>query len=423
MPWIVRLLLASLFLLLPTLPARAHLTPNSQVQFDFGRHEVLAEIIIPLGEYAYATGNPTGNDPASLQRAVAFLSGAIHVTAPRGTAWTMTVDRVEFVQIAGPPDLHAIVRLTPPAGASTRQFSINWQAVIDRVPGHFVLFIARNDFSAGMLQDGRQILGALQGDRRSLAVDRSSASLTSGFWAAVRLGMHHIAEGHDHLLFLIALLLPAPLLADGRRWGKIRPTRSTLWHLAEIVTAFTIGHSLTLIGAALFDWRLPAQPVEILIALSILISALHALRPLFPNREARIAGGFGLVHGLAFATTVSHFGLGAEEKALAILGFNIGIELVQLAVVLAVVPALLLLVRTPYYGIVRSLGGGFAALAALAWLVERIMEDSNPVSRAFDAMLGYAPWLVGVLTLLGLLLHARARFRSPPIAGQPASDA
>lgn len=402
--------------------AQAHLTPNSEMQFDFGRHEVLADLIIPAGEYAYATGNPTGNDPASLDRAEAFLRRNINVTAKRGAAWKLTVGRLEFAQIAGPPDLHAVLRLTPPAGASARQFDIRWRAVIDRVPNHFILFVARSDFSRGKLNGGREILGALQGKHGSLSVDRGKASLTDGFHAAVGLGMRHIAEGHDHLLFLIVLLLPAPLLAIGRCWGETRPSRSTLWHLIGIVTAFTIGHSLTLIGAAAFDWRLPVQPVEILIACSILISSIHALRPLFPGHEARIAGGFGLVHGLAFATTVSHFGLGVEEKVLAILGFNIGIELVQLAVVLSIMPALLLLVQTPYHKMIRTAIGGLAALAAIAWLIERVSGAGKALTASLESAFGYAPWVVGTLTLFGVLVHAKRHLQSSRIRRFAAPD-
>ncbi|AUW58760.1 hypothetical protein C1T17_12300 [Sphingobium sp. SCG-1] len=416
-----RLLLVMLAALLAQ-PLQAHLTPNSEMQFDFGRREVLGDLIIPAGEYAYATGNPTGNDPASLKRAEAFLRRNINVTAKRGAAWKLTVERLEFAQIAGPPDLHAVLRLTPPAGASARQFDISWRAVIDRVPNHFVLFVARSDFSRGTLDGGREILGALQGSQGSLSVDRGKASLTDGFRAAVGLGMRHIAEGYDHLLFLIVLLLPAPLLAAGRRWGENRPIGSTLWHLIGIVSAFTIGHSLTLIGAAVFDWRLPVQPVEILIACSILISAIHALRPLFPGHEARVAGWFGLVHGLAFATTVSHFGLGMEEKALAILGFNIGIELVQLAVVLSIMPALLLLVHTSYYKMIRRVTGGLAAIAAIAWLIERVFGAGNAFTAAMESAFRYAPWVVGTLTLFGVVIHTKRHLQSSRIIKSAALD-
>lgn len=414
MRWFWLFILATL-LLLAGRQAHAHLTPNSEVNVDFGQREAVADIIIPQGEYAFATGNPVSNTPASLAKAKAYLLQQITVTTPHGRPWTLAIDKIEFVQIAGPPDLHAILKMTAPPNDDARRLTINWRAVIDTVPNHFVLFVNRSDYSAGKLSDHRQVLGALQGDRHRLVVDRGEASSLKGFQAAIVLGMRHIAEGHDHLLFLIALLLPAPFLAVGGLWRDRRPIRVTLWQLTKIVSAFTVGHSLTLIGAALFAWHLPAQPVEIGIAVSILVSAIHAWRPIFPGREPIVAAGFGLVHGLAFATVVANFGLGVEEKALSILGFNLGIELVQLLVILAVMPSLLMLSRTSFYPVLRATGAAAAGLAAIAWLIERVFDRPNPVAGGIDLLLGYAGYLVAALTIGGaiaLLLPNKRTTRS-----------
>src|SRR5580704_10928153 len=131
-----------------------------------------------------------------------------------------------------------------------------------------------------------------------------------GFASVFRLGMRHIAEGTDHLLFLLALLLPAPLMVVGSRWVGFAGVRRSLLRILKIVTAFTVGHSITLALAALGLVRVPSRPIEVLIAVSIFVSAAHALRPLFPGREAAIAAFFGLIHGLAFATTLAELGLG-----------------------------------------------------------------------------------------------------------------
>lgn len=383
--------------------AHAHLTPNSEVNFDFGQREAVADIIIPQSEYAFATGNPVSNAPDSLAKAKTYLLQQIAVTTPSGRPWTLVFEKIEFVQIAGPPDLHAVIKMTAPPNTEARRLTINWRAVIGSVPNHFVLFVTRSDYSAGKLDDDRQVLGALQGDRQRLEIDRGKASSAKGFQAAVALGMRHIAEGYDHLLFLVVLLLPAPVLAVGGLWRGERPVRTALWQLAKIVSAFTIGHSLTLIGAALFAWQLPAQPVEIAIAVSILISAIHAWRPIFPGREPIVAAGFGLVHGLAFATVVANFGLGVEEKAMSILGFNLGIELVQLLVILAVMPSLLMLSRTRFYPILRTAGAAAAGLAAIAWLIERVLDRANPVAAGIDLLFGYAGYLVAALTIGGAI--------------------
>jgi HupE / UreJ protein len=402
MRWFWLPLLAAMLLFAGS-PARAHLTPNSEVNIDFGQREAVADIIIPQSEYAFATGNPVSNDPASLAKAKAYLLQHITVMTPNGQPWALVIEKIEFVQIAGPPDLHAVLRMTAPPNAQARRLTIDWRAVIGTVPNHFVLFVTRSDYSAGKLDEDRHVLGALQGERRRLVIDRGEASSAKGFHAAVALGMRHIAEGYDHLLFLVVLLLPAPLLAVGGLWRGERPVRVALWQLTKIVSAFTLGHSLTLIGAALFAWRLSAQPVEIAIALSILVSAIHAWRPIFPGREPLVAASFGLIHGLAFATVVANFGLGVEEKAMSILGFNLGIELVQLLVILAVMPSLLMLSRTRFYPILRTSGAVAAGLAAIAWLFERALDRSNPVAEGFDLLLGYAGYLVAALTIVGAI--------------------
>ena len=392
--------------------AHAHSTPNSEVQIDIGPSEARADIIIPLGDYAAASGAPIAPSRANYDSARQWLARHVSVRSPDGRAWTVRYDSVAFAQIAGPPDLHAVATLLPPAGAPVRRFMIDWTAVVDQDSAHFALFVAKRDLY-GRFGDDREIIGAVRAGRTRLSVDRGKASALTGFGNAVWLGGEHIAEGHDHLLFLLALFLPMPLLlaAGRRRWGAPRPPKDALWGMAKIITSFTIGHSLTLIAAPLLGIHLLAQPVEIAIALSILISAIHAWRPLFPGREPLIAALFGLVHGLAFATLVGDLGLGLSREVIAILGFNIGIEIVQLMVVAAFLPALMLFARTRHYDWLRLGGAAFAAMAAIAWMVERIFAVPNPIAGAIDALLEHAILLIILLTVAAMAVYLADRRR------------
>lgn len=361
----------ALLLTLATTPALAHLTPNSEIRLDFAPGTVKADVIVPQAEFGYATGLATTNAPAALAQAKARVLADMAVTAPDGRAWTIAVDRIAFEQIAGPPDLHLNLTLTPPPGASDRALRWRWHVVTRQAPSHFALLLVDGDLAGGV--DGaRELIGALTATRPELTVDRGHAGLGSLFANAFQLGAHHIAQGYDHLLFLLALLLPAPLVAAGGRWSGLRSRGETFKVLALIVTAFTIGHSTTLILAAFVGMHLPAQPVEAGIALSVLVSAIHAARPLFPGREPLVAGLFGLVHGLAFATLIGNFGLGAAMRATAILGFNLGIEAVQLGVVLLALPLLIALSRWRQGPKVRRLLAALTALAALVWLTQRL---------------------------------------------------
>lgn len=360
-----------MLLSLAAAPALAHLTPNSEIRLSFAPGAVTADVVVPQAEFAYATGLATDNLTASLAKAKARVVSDMAVLSPDGRPWRIHVDRIVFEQIAGPPDLHLNLTLTAPPGASDRVLRWQWHLVTREAPSHFALLVIEGDLAGGV-KGRREMVGALTATRSELVVDRGHASSARLFANAFVLGAHHIAQGYDHLLFLLALLLPAPLLAASRRWTLPRSRRATFKGLAWIVTAFTLGHSTTLILAAFLGLRLPAQPVEVGIAFSVLVSAIHAARPLFPGREPLVAGAFGLVHGLAFATLVSNFGLGAVTRVTAILAFNLGIEAVQLAVVLVTVPPLIALAHWRHGARVRVTLAGCTALAAIVWLVQRL---------------------------------------------------
>lgn len=227
----------------------------------------------------------------------------------------------------------------------------------------------------------------------------------------VSLGMEHIKEGTDHLLFLLVLLLPATLLVNGKCWSSFGGTKYSIVKLVKITTAFTIGHSLTLLISALKLVQLPQQPVEVLIAVSILISALHAIRPIFPGREIYVAAGFGLVHGLAFASVLTNLNLSAGPMALSILGFNIGIELMQLFVVVLVIPWIILLSGTPAYKTIRVTAAVLAGIAAIGWIAERVTGTENIISSSILQGSKYSYIAILVLAVITIFVFILQKFR------------
>ncbi len=179
------------------------------------------------------------------------------------------------------------------------------------------------------------------------------------------IGIEHIAFGYDHLLFVIALVL---LL------GNWRP-------LFVAVTAFTIAHSITLIGTTLGFFGLPSRPVEALIALSIVFLAVEIVKAVPGHQRLSeripwaVAFGFGLLHGFGFAGALAEIGLPQTEMPTALLSFNLGVEAGQIAIVIATMAVaaairrfastrLPMTIRTATYAI---------GITASFWLIERIV--------------------------------------------------
>jgi HupE / UreJ protein len=250
--------------------------------------------------------------------------------------------------------------------------------------------------------------------------DKVDAMSALGLLSLFHLGMRHIAEGTDHLLFLLVLLLPAPLGVVASRWTGVTGVRNGLLRILTIVTAFTAGHSITLGLAAFGLVRLPSRPVEVLIAVSILVSAVHALRPIFPGKEAAIAAFFGLFHGLAFASTLSELGLARWERVAGILSFNLGIETMQMVVVAAILPSLVLMSRTRAYPFLRTFGAVGAGAASVGWIAERIWGVQSPVDVVANGLMHHAAWIAAGLFLMSAACWALQNWMGTPAA--PAKD-
>jgi hypothetical protein len=224
-------------------------------------------------------------------------------------------------------------------------------------------------------------------------------NLWRGFTSMVCLGIDHMKESTGHLLFLLTLLLPATLIARNKQWHGFGGVKNSLIRILKIVTAFTIGYSITLLIGAFGIFHFPGRLIEVLIALSIFISAIHALKPIFPGHEMFIAAGFGLIHGMAFAETLVNLNLGGLHMALGILGFNIGIELMQLFVIAITIPWLIILSRNNTYKGLRIGVAIFAGIASLGWMLEGLTGESNFISMFVQFATAYTTWIIIILAV------------------------
>ena len=202
-----------------------------------------------------------------------------------------------------------------------------------------------------------------------------SVSRWSQFIDYGREGVWHIWIGFDHILFLLALLLPAVLISRGARWQPVETFREAFMGVFKIVTAFTVAHSITLSLATLGFVSLPSRWVESAIAASVVLAALNNVWPVFHGRRWTVAFAFGLIHGFGFASVLADLGLPREALALALVGFNLGVEGGQLAIVAVFLPLAFALRRSTFYRRAVMIGGSLliATLAGI-WLVERVFE-------------------------------------------------
>lgn len=192
------------------------------------------------------------------------------------------------------------------------------------------------------------------------------------FW---RDGVTHIWAGYDHILFLLSLLLPVVLVRKHQSWQGVDDWKKALWDAASIVTAFTIAHSLTLAVAALHWIYLPSRWVEAAIAASVIVAALHNLRPVLDRWRWLLAFVFGLIHGFGFASALSDLTSGTDAQFVALVGFNLGVETGQLAIVAIFIPIAFLSRNSQYYQRGVLTGGSLiiASVAAL-WLCQRLFN-------------------------------------------------
>lgn len=406
-----------IFFIVMTIKGMGHPMPHSVLSLRVNSNDIDAVLKIPIRELQLAIPFDVNNHPETLlqnhrQQLSDYILEHTHPRSINGQLWKVAVRDFTITKTAQAStgeyqELTVLLSLIPPPGASTRNFNLYYDGILHQVVTHKVFVTLQQDWKNGITAGQENELGVIELDIasnniRPLSINLDEGSLLKGFKAMVWLGIHHIAAGIDHLLFLLVLLLPAPLIADNGRWTKFGGTRYSLVRLIKIATAFTIGHSISLILGSLRWLVLPQQPVEIAIAATILITAIHALRPVFPNREIYVARGFGLIHGLAFSTVISDLNLSATELTFSILGFNIGIEIMQVFVILITMPWLILLCKNHQYSGLRITGALFALAASLAWMAERITGEPNWFSNLIVLLATQGRWLVLLLAVWAL---------------------
>jgi len=353
----MRARLAALFALAlaSAAPAAAHQSPYSYVDLRVGEHALDGRVASHVVDLAHELGLAAAESllsPRGVEARRAALLGVLDARLH------LRVDgarpRLEWAAFSVDPARQLVafefhVALARPAGT------------VD-LDGPLFAYDATHETYVNLYENGTL--------RRQDVLDRAHPALrwfsggrqglTQVARTFVAAGIHHIFIGPDHILFIVGLLL----LGGG------------LGRLLKIVTAFTVAHSITLALAALEIVRAPSHVIEPAIALSIVVVGVENLLAAGRQRDGRawIAFGFGFVHGFGFASVLREFGLPPGALGASLFSFNLGVEIGQMGIVLAVVPLLALLrARDARLGEWAVRYGSAVVIAAGSyWFVQRV---------------------------------------------------
>jgi hypothetical protein len=350
-------------------PARAHKPSDSYLTLAVEQKQVrgqwdiaLRDLDMAIGLDGDGNGELTWNEVRARQEAIGAYALSRLKLASAGTPCPL---RMTALLLDDHSDgAYAVLRIEGVCAAGVAALELDYRLLFDIDPQHKGLLQLRH---AGQASTA---IFAPDSARQVLRV--ADASPLRQFGDYVRHGAWHIWIGFDHILFLLSLLLPAVLVYRDRQWLGRATFRAAAVDVLKIVTAFTLAHSITLTLATLGVVTLPSRLVESAIAASVVLAALNNLWPLFHGRRALVAFGFGLIHGFGFASVLLDLGLPKAALLLSLVGFNVGVEIGQMAIVLLFLPLAFLARNTLLYrrGLLGA-GSSLIVLVALVWLVER----------------------------------------------------
>ena len=356
-------------LALVSLSALAHKPSDSYLAISVEGTEVKGQWDIALRDLDFAigldddgNGDITWGEVKAHRNDIAAYSLARLKLRSGGT--DCPIHATEFLADDHSDGAYSVMRFEGTCGAESDSVEIGYSLFADIDPQHKGLLRLEHG--------GGTRTGIFSPERAVQTFELEKISALTQFFDYAREGVWHIWIGFDHILFLLSLLLPAVLAWGGGRWQAVGRFAPAFWDVFKIVTSFTVAHSITLSLAALGVVSLPSRLVESAIATSVVLAALNNVIPLVHDRRWMVAFFFGLIHGFGFASVLRDLGLPQNALLIALVGFNLGVEGGQLAIVSAFLPVAYLLRATWFYRRLVFIGGSLAiVVVAGIWLVER----------------------------------------------------
>ena len=288
-----------------------------------------------------------------------------------------------------------------------QNIDVKYDVFLKEDPTHINMLGVEYNWKAGLIRNEANMALEFTSANQVKTLDLSDVSLWKGFKMMVKQGVRHIWIGFDHILFLMALILPSVVRrrkedseeeAGFMGWVPVQKFKPAFIYIIKIITLFTVAHTVTLSLAALNIIVLPSRLVESIIAISIGLAAYHNIKPIFKHREWIIAFGFGLFHGFGFASVLGDLGFRGEHLTLSLLGFNLGVEIGQVVIIALVFPVLYLFRKNKFYPRFLVYASVFLIFVALLWLVERVFDinfivDDIVIKFILKSLVNLAEWL------------------------------
>lgn len=367
-----RLVIALLVLCLWPLATFAHKASDSYLTLEVNGHTVqghwdiaLRDIDLALTLDVDGDGNITWGEVRTRRDAISTWALG-HLALERTGPCALEVDDLQIDHHTD--GAYAVLPLRGQCPGAAGDLRLHYRLLFDLDSSHRGLLNLRFDEASG----GASQTAVFSPEASTQSLSAQAPSRLAQLGQYISEGVWHIWIGFDHLLFLFSLLLPAVLRREGGHWEPAVSPRAIVKGVAILVTSFTLAHSITL-SAAVLGWiALPSRWVESAIALSVVLAAANNLWPVIDRRLWMFTFGFGLVHGFGFANVLMDLELPASALALSLAGFNVGVELGQMACVLVFLPLAYVLRDTAFYRKrLVPVGSALSIGVATVWLAER----------------------------------------------------
>ena len=352
-------------------PAAAHSSSSSYLNLTVHEDRIAVRWAIALRDLDDAVGLDAASDGTITWGAVKRRFGAIDAYAiPRlglsAEGARCTPGPIEHLADELSDGGYLVLRFEATCPKPVGALGVDYDLLFELDPQHRGLL--------NVVNGGAPQAAALSPTRRNASFS-TVTDVGATFGEFFLTGVNHLLTGIDHLLFVSMLLVPAMLRRDTSSqsgWNPVPSFGPAFIETIKVLSAFTVAHAMTLTSAVLGYIHVPAQLIESLIALTIVLTAVDNIRPFLPQRRWMLAFGFGLIHGFGFANALGPLALPPMALAIALLAFNLGLESAQIGVAALVLPAGYAFRATRAYQ-ARLLPGlsGAVAVLAFAWFVDR----------------------------------------------------